>query len=285
MSTGSTKRPYQDAASSYVGWIRMVRFLTFPVSAVVLALTLGSGRAEAGPVHGPAASALNGWNVFGNANVTSGTAWIQTDRSLNASRLAANLGIDFGDLNINHGSAVTRALTLGDGDSLSFDWQFLTNEFSGHGTSRDDIAFWGLFDLASGPSSYELMTLTTAFQADLVSSGQGFASETGFSVVTPSVTAGDYLLVFGIANVGHNTQHSALAIRNLLVTPGADASSLIPPVAVFSGDLVVADPLVQQTIVNPEPASLAVWTLGMAGVAFAAARRRRRAAALQLEAA
>jgi|GEM_PF-2445768 len=255
----------------------MVRFLTFPMVAVVLALSFGSGRADAGAVHGPTASALNGWNVFGNATTASGTAWLQTTgSSLNARRLAASLGIDFGDLKINHGSAVTRALTLSDGDSLSFDWQFLTDELSGHGASRDDIAFWGLFDLADVPSSYEFMTLTSAFQADLVSSSQGLASETGLTAVTSAASAGEYLLVFGVANVGNNTKHSALSIQNLLITPGQ-----ITEVSVTSAEHLITDPLVQQTIVNPEPASLAVWGLGMAGVAVGAIRRRRRAASVQ----
>ena len=254
----------------------MVRFLTFSVVAVVLALSFGSGRADAGAVHGPAASALNGWNVFGNATTADGTAWLQTGSSLNARRLATSLGIDFGDLKINHGSAVTRALTLGDGDSLSFDWQFLTDELPGHGASRDDIAFWGLFDLADVPSSYELMTLTSAFQADLVSSSQGLASATGLTAVTSSASAGEYLLVFGVANVGNNAKHSALSIQNLLITPGQ-----IAEVPVTSDEHVITDPLVQQTIVNPEPASLAVWGLGMAGVAVGAIRRRRRAASVQ----
>jgi hypothetical protein len=260
----------------------MVRFLTFPVVTVVLALSLGSGRASAGVIHGYNCNHLDGWTVFGNVVVGDRTAWLQTRSGLNATKLAAGLGVDIGDLSINHGSAVTRALTLGDGDSLSFDWQFLTDELSGHGGSRDDIAFWGLFNLADEPSSYELSTLTSAFQADLVSSSQGLASETGFTAVTPSVSAGDYLLVFGVANVGNNAKHSALAIQNLLITSGPIAPEPLPlglplTVSIASDNLALADPLVQQTIVNPEPASFAVWALGLAGVAFGAARRRRAA--------
>jgi len=250
----------------------MVRSLLFRVAAVVLVLSLRTGQVDAGVIPGYNSSSLSSGTVFGNATVGNGTAWLETRDSLNASKLAAGLGLDFDCLKINHGSAVAYSLTLGDGDSLSFDWQFLSDELSGRGVSRDDIAFWGLFDRAGNTRDFEVLTLTSAFQADFVASSQGFASETARVTLKPSTAAGDYLLVFGVANVGNNTQHSALSIQNLLVTSAPQPMASLP-----LSDLVVADPLIQQTIVNPEPASLVVWTLGMVGVAVGAMHRRRRA--------
>ena len=155
--------------------------------------------------------------------------------------------------NGQEGSGIAQSITVGDGDMLSFDWNFLTNENSREpGSSEPDFAFWSL--VPEGTTSDEVNVLAIPSDADESASGTDFDDQTGFESVSNYVlTSGTYLLGFGVVDVEDKDVNSALLIDNVQVTAA--------PTAV------------------PEPGSLALLGLGTVGLAW---RRRRRKQAKQV---
>ncbi len=96
------------------------------------------------------------------------------------------------------GSAIKNTLTVADGDALSFDWNFRTNE-----TLNKDFAF-----LLVDSTLIKLADFTDATQAD-----SPFLQETGIRSYTFS-TAGTYTLAFGVVDVDDYGTTSALEISN-----------------------------------------------------------------------
>lgn len=194
--------------------------------------------ASAATLNGGFEDGLNGWTVFGDvstqtadfgATPTEGSSQALLTNSalfdfdgLNFSGnnplevavndgLAMQLGLTPGDLNPGgsmfgafEGSAIRQTFTASEGDRLSFDWNFLSDD-----TSNEDFAFV----LLNG----ELLTLASMTDA-VLSSGTPFATETGFQTFTRSLSAGDYTLSLGIVDVDDFAGSSGLLVDNVMLT-------------------------------------------------------------------
>ncbi|MDZ8108807.1 MAG: hypothetical protein RM338_24730 [Nostoc sp. DedQUE12a] len=117
------------------------------------------------------------------------------------------------------GSAIKQTFTAKAGQSLSFSWNFLTNESVGDNAKPDfnDFAF---ATVSSGNQNlfFKLADTTTQFLA--TGSNTSFFEETGvnrFSYNLP--TDGEYTLGIGVVDVGESTVISGLLVDNVQAIP------------------------------------------------------------------
>ncbi|MEM6446844.1 MAG: PEP-CTERM sorting domain-containing protein [Cyanobacteria bacterium J06642_2] len=205
------------------------------IARVVLAVT--SGLALAASVNGVARAAsltnggfetgdFTGWNTLGNASIQTaafgsgpveGTsqalvssggstvtdAAIETALGLSAGTLD---GISTGDA--NSGSVVYQTFTADAGETLSFDYNFLTNETTP--TTFNDFAFISL-------TSTSLLEDTNS---GFVSSPTSFSEETGFSAFsTKFSSSGTFTLAVGVLDVNDGIVDTAILVDNVNVVP------------------------------------------------------------------
>jgi hypothetical protein len=106
------------------------------------------------------------------------------------------------------GSAIKRTITVNEGDVLSFDFNFLTDE-----TEEGDFAF---VSLSTGFVDVLAEVGFTAF----FTSSTPFSEEGGFAMYSGSFSnAGTYTLGFGVMHVGDNEVASGLLLDNVVITP------------------------------------------------------------------
>lgn len=198
------------------------------------ALALGNGDFSSG---------LTGWNTLGDVAVQSGAALMTTASvdfeddfpavagAFNASGVAAadiavietSLGLAAYALDLNavdsasEGSLLKQIFNVDAGDTLSFDWNFFTNEGVGA-----DYAFVSI--------NGNVTTLASVAAADVA--GVTYAWSTGvtaFSQVFAAATTVD--LAFGVVDRSDYTVTSALTIDNVTViaapVPEADTYALM----------------------------------------------------------
>ncbi|HEC28894.1 MAG TPA: DUF4347 domain-containing protein, partial [Gammaproteobacteria bacterium] len=176
-------------------------------------------------------------STFG-AGPTQGTAQalLSTANGIGLPSLESFFGLNQGDLSIMHdrfddtllnnsqtgqateGVGIKQTITVAAGDTISFDWNFLTNE--GAGSSYRDYAFVVLGDLTDGG---RVLADTTSV---LVTSATGFSNETGYQTLANQFThtftkAGTYILGIGVVNLRDGTADSGLLIDNLQRTSAA----------------------------------------------------------------
>ena len=125
------------------------------------------------------------------------------------------------------GSAIKQTFTANAGQTLSFSWNFLTNESVGNDANRDfnDFAFATLSDNSQN-LFFRLADTTTTFLAN--GSNTNFFEETGlktFSYTLP--TNGEYTLSIGVVDVGDPTVISGLLIEGVGVQPIPETSSTV----------------------------------------------------------
>ncbi|WP_232826175.1 hypothetical protein [Cyanothece sp. BG0011] len=152
------------------------------------------------------------FNFSGNSAVSTGSP----------SDLETALGLSPGDLDISpflqafEGSAIVQSFTVEEGETISFSWNFLTND------SNSD------FPLTLGsPRDYAFIvldgTITTLADTNssfLSSSSTLFNQETGFQTFTSNpLTAGVYTLGIGIVDIQDTASTSALLIDAPQETP------------------------------------------------------------------
>ena len=203
-----------------------------------LALSVTLSSAHAAIINGDFAdvTVLNGWSTIGN--VTEEPDGIADDRarlstefgSSDKSLINSTLSIDIDALTASFTGSGTAAnasvlyqsfTVFGTGD-ISFDWNFLTDEGGGFG-SQIDFAFYVL-QSATG------LAVIGDTSAPAIS---GFDKQTGFSTETiTGLTAGSYLIGFGVVNKNTVSKDSGLLIDNvLLVDSGTDPSIPVPATA------------------------------------------------------
>ncbi len=198
------------------------------------------------------------------------------------------------------GSALQREFTAAAGSVLSFNFNFLTNEpMEFPGTTINDFAFVTITS-TTGTSILAPFQLADVAGSNfpLVSSSTRFASETGFRTFTSSaLAAGTYRLAVGVVNVTDELGESGLLIDNLALSTGSLTNGGFES-GNFSGFTVFGEARIVGanfgsiapgggtsqallTTVNavPEPSSLALAGMGVAGLAgFGWCRRKRSAA-------
>jgi hypothetical protein len=142
---------------------------------------------------------------------------------------------------INSGSAIRQTVAVAAGDVLTFNWNFLSNEFAGQTTFND-----ASFLVVTLPGAAPIL-LGNTFTPASGPAPPGFIFQTGYQTFTsaPFTSAGNVTVGVAVFNVGDNAFASALLVDNFRVAA------------------------------IPEPASMTLVGLGAAGLV---AYRRRKAA-------
>jgi len=203
----------------------------------LLLLLLGSLAlpAQAGLTNGGFETGdLSNWLTTGTTSVVSSTysptspgsgsfsALLTTPSSNNVSALAAFLGVTSNSLiaqGITSGAAISQQFTatVGDGDKIVFNYNFLSNETLRPGGAAGDFAFYRIV-----PQDSSATTLTTALTlVENSSQSIGFDAETGFTTQVPITinAAGNYTIYFGVVNLNNTSFTSGLLLDNISQIP------------------------------------------------------------------
>lgn len=231
------------------------RSLNLITGSVLLA---SSGMASATIINGGFEDGdFTGWSTIGATSIetaafgsgpTGGTydALLTTgEGSVTDAALEGFLGLTGGSLDfvspsgqdVTEGSAIFQTFGASAGDVLTFDWNFLTDEIPAP-LEVIDYAFFDLFYL-------DVLADADINNTTLVSSASIYADETGFSTESINLLgSGLYTIAFGVVDTQDYAYDSALLVDNVAL----NAASV------------------------PEPSTLALIGLGLAGIGF---RRRK----------
>jgi hypothetical protein len=109
---------------------------------------------------------------------------------------------------IFEGSAMKTSLTVEAGDTLSFDWNFLTDDFQ---ASNNDFAFFTLSALGGTQLADTFSTFSNS-----LNNPTSFIHQTGFNTASYTfTTAGTYTFGLGVVDVGDGSVDSGLMIDNV----------------------------------------------------------------------
>jgi hypothetical protein len=212
--------------------------------------TLVCGNAHAQILNGNFNSGLTSWTSVGDAGIVSGAARVTTASSefeddfpatagaFNISGTSAALGggaLEFAvglsatglDLSVSNtafeGSAITQTFNVTAGDTLSFNYNFLTNE----GTFLD-YAFYTV-----NGTKFNLAQVANA-----TSASSSFAFETGLLTASHVfTTTGAVTLSFGVVDIGDFGVTSALDLDNVTVVtaiPEPSTYAALQAVGIFA---------------------------------------------------
>lgn len=153
-----------------------------------------------------------------NPGVTNQGVLLDTfsEETANMLELVKFLNIEAAGLNkigeVYEGSAVKRSIIVEAGDTLTFDWNFLTDDF--RNKKDNDFAFFTL----SSIGAIKLADTFSAFSSNLNNS-TSFVHQTGFHTATYTfTTAGTYSLGIGVVDVGDGAVDSGLIIDNIALS-------------------------------------------------------------------
>lgn len=170
-------------------------------------------------------SDLRNWEVIGHQNLETikspsnlapgnQVAFIDTfsAQTANIVDLAKFINVEVARLNkmgeVFEGSAMKTSLTVEAGDTLTFDWNFLTDDFQ---ASNNDFAFFTLS--ASGDT---ILADTFSTFSNSLNNPTSFLQQTGFQTANYTfTTAGTYTFVVGVVDVGDGSVDSGLMIDNV----------------------------------------------------------------------
>ncbi|GAB4181579.1 MAG: hypothetical protein Fur006_16750 [Coleofasciculaceae cyanobacterium] len=169
---------------------------------------------------------LTGWNTQGNTSIKTTHSGINPTQgtyqalitngggSVSDASLESFLGLSAGALdgmgngNATEGSAIKLStLTVAAGTTLTFDWNFLTNESTPSGTYNDFafVSINGLKELGDTNSTFVLPS--------------GSVKQTGYKQFSYTfAAAGTYTIGLGVVDVGDKTVDSSLLVDNVSLT-------------------------------------------------------------------
>jgi hypothetical protein len=220
---------------------------------------------------------LKSWLAVIFAFAAIGQAAAHAQSSVPASQLEAFLGLPVGSglstggLDINgpamNGSAIMQTITVSAGETLSFNYNFLTNAPSpasvGYLAALDPFAF------VTQPAVTDFAdNFSTLIPAPAQS---GFLFETGVQTFSETfMVAGTFTFGLGVVDVTTDQYSSGLAVNNFTLGSGGvpDAWSTLGNVSASGGP----GSFVLSTSV-PEPSSIALLVLGSLGVMVGFGRR------------
>ncbi len=174
---------------------------------------------------------LTGWTVVGSAQApdatigvtpTHGTrqGYIETTGNYTAYAMPIEdaLGIPettFTDLGAGtpvNGTAITQSVTVSAGDTLTFDWDFLTDEL-------DEDPMYNDFAYLIIDNSVSLLASRNGSAYDTVSPPAGFDGQTDWMSGSYTFTsAGTHTIGFGVFNVG-DTGHNSVLLLDAIALP------------------------------------------------------------------
>ncbi len=230
----------------------------FLATAAVAALATGF-EAQAAFVNSGFESGMASWTVQGNAVASTGQTYsvgtVNPDSGTTAAKIVSNgataaalastmgvseatLEASNGGINATNGALIYQTTTAQAGDSFTFRWNFVEQDY----VPFDDWAFYGV-SLDGGPASI------TKFASLATVGPSGGSTINGWTDLTYNITqSGNYTFYFGIVNALDTALDSDLWIDNVSGT------------GTLKSDV-------------PEPGSLALVGLGLAGL-FTASRRK-----------
>lgn len=182
---------------------------------------------------------ISGWTLVGSGHATDSSVgvsptvgsyqgYIETTGNFTAlaPAVATSLGVSgptivgLGAGPPTNGTGLSQVITVNAGDTLTFDWNFLTDELNESAT-YDDFAFFTI-----GSSAFLLASRNTSTY-DVTSPPAGFDGQTGWATQSYTfATGGSYQIGFGVFNVGDTGHNSALLIDNVSV-PVPEPSTLL----------------------------------------------------------
>ena len=118
------------------------------------------------------------------------------------------------------GTGISQDVTVLAGDTLTFDWNFLTDELNESATFND----FGFFTISG---SAFLLASRNSSTFNIVSPPAGFDGQTGW--MTQSYTfsaAGTYKIGFGVFNVG-DTGHNSVLLLDAISIPVPEPASIV----------------------------------------------------------
>jgi hypothetical protein len=138
------------------------------------------------------------------------------------------LGCDPGSLDslatdtVIEGSAIRRTFTARAGDIVSFEWNFLTNEYTNlHEFPPSPVFNDFAFVTITAEAFLEAVSLADTFWS-VALSATTFFGETGFTTFSFTIpVTGTYTLSIGVVDVGDREVTSGLLIDNVSLTPAS----------------------------------------------------------------
>ncbi len=219
------------------------------VSLLSLGSLLSAGSSSAAVLNGSFETGdFSGWQTFGRTSIetvefgsspTEGTQQALLDTVCpgseeicqdNANGLAAFLGLEMADLDeigqgeVFEGSAIKTSFTVEAGDTLTFDWNFLTDSKEEEGFN--DFAFVTL-------SATVLADTYSTFPDSLIDLTK-FQYQTGYQTFSYTfTTAGTYTLGIGVTDVGDGAVESGLLIDDVVMSSTPPATDVPEPTSVL----------------------------------------------------
>ncbi|MGD1806050.1 PEP-CTERM sorting domain-containing protein [Dapis sp. BLCC M126] len=176
---------------------------------------------------------FTGWSTIGSTSIEDGSfgttpsdgdfnALINSNGGVDESAINAFLNLASGDIESflgsdATGSAIKQTIFAKAGDTLTFDFNFLTNEFTPDYLFNDSafVSISGLNILADTNSNF-------------ITSITPFSEETGYQSFSYTFSeTGNYTLGFGAVNVGDDAVNSGLLIDNVELTSTPEPTTIL----------------------------------------------------------
>lgn len=153
-----------------------------------------------------------------NPSTTKQVAFLDTfsQETVNVVELAKFLGVEVNNLvemgEVYEGSAIKKSITVEAGDTLTFDWNFFTDDFRNQ--ANNDFAFFTLTSLGET----KLADTFSRFSNNQ-NNPTSFLHQTGFQIASYTFTrGGTYSLGIGVVDVQDGAVDSGLMLDNFSLT-------------------------------------------------------------------
>jgi len=214
-------------------------FVSFSSFVIGVLLAVAPGTRAAVINGGFEFGSLSGWTLSGQGHVETASAgitptegtyqgYLETTGNYTAlaPAVAASLGLSgpaifgLGAGSPTNGTGISQVVTVSAGDTLSFDWNFMTDELN-ESSTYNDFAFYSI------DGSAFLLASRNSSTFDTVSPPLGFDGQTGWGTESFIFsTSGTHTIGFGVLNVG-DTGHNSVLLLDAVSIPVPETSTLV----------------------------------------------------------